>query len=174
MSEPQSPTRDAHGSVLIEETRAGRYQVAVHAAGAAFFADEPVAFGGLGSGPDPYDLMGAALGACTAMTLRLYAHRKAWPLSRVAVQVSHVRATLEARDRFDRKIMLEGALDAVQTARLLDIASRCPVHVTLERGADVTTLLVESRLGEEALVSGSAGQHMRHMSEASTAEDDPA
>ena len=65
--------------------------------------------------------------------------KKPWPLERVHVRVAHARATLNARDRFDREIILEGDLDETQRAKLLDIANRCPVHATLERGADVAT-----------------------------------
>ena len=153
-------------SVLVEETGVGRFQVVIHAGGSTFLADEPLAVGGLGSGPNPYDLMSAALGACTAMTVRLYATRKGWPLARARVRVEHVRATLEARDRFEREIVLEGDLDDAQRAKLLDIANHCPVHTTLERGADVATALAPPGPSDvaEDLVEGD--QHMRHMKEA--------
>ncbi len=130
-----------------------------------FLVDEPKDFGGLGSGPNPYDLLGAALGACTAMTLRLYADRKAWPLDRVTVLVDHAKSSLAARDRFHREIRLEGALDATQRERLLEIANRCPVHATLERGADVQTSLTESK-PVPAPAEVETGQHMRDMCEA--------
>jgi len=165
MSETQVASDEAE-SVLVEETGAGRFQVAAHAGGSTFFVDEPLAVGGLGAGPNPYDLIGAALGACTAMTLRLYASRKAWPLARVKVRVEHVRATLDARDRFERDIILEGDLDDAQRVKLLEIANRCPVHHTLERGSEVITVLAPrapaSVTGD--LVEGD--QHMRHMQEA--------
>ena len=171
MSETPTPAVDEAGAVLVQETRLGRYQVEVSAGGAHFLVDEPASVGGLGSGPNPYDLMSAALGSCTAMTVRLYADRKAWPLEHVRVRVTHVRATLNARDRFDREIVLEGALDEIQRAKLLDIANRCPVHNTLDRGADVATVMLPA-----ADVAGSAGavetaQHMRHMAEACAEEE---
>ena len=153
-------------SVLVEETGAGRFQVAVHAGGLTFLADEPIAVGGLGSGPNPYDLLGAALGACTAMTLRLYATRKAWPLARVRVRVKHIRATLETRDRFEREVIVEGDLDEAQRAKLLDIANHCPVHTTLERGADVATVLAPHGPSGVAENLAEGDQHMRHMKEA--------
>ena len=164
MSEPKTAGA-APDYVIVEETRAGRYQVEVRAGGTSFLADEPVAFGGLGSGPNPYDLLGAALGSCTAMTVRLYAERKAWPLERVTVLVDHVRSGLGARDHFNRKINLEGPLDAAQRTRLLEIANRCPVHGTLERGSEVQTTLTGF---EPALASAEVGtgQHMRDMSDA--------
>jgi putative redox protein len=169
VSVPQSPTAPDLEAVLVEETHAGRYQVAVNAGGATFLADEPLDVGGLGSGPNPYELLGAALGACTAMTVRSYAERKGWPLAHVSVRVAHIRATLETRDRFEREISLEGDLDATQLARLEAIANRCPVHQTLERGADVRTSIVPPGA---CAAEESSGQHVRDMNEA--CGEDPA
>jgi putative redox protein len=132
--------------VEIRETGAGLFQVEVEAAGTRFFADEPVAAGGLGAGPNPYELLSSALGACTAMTIRLYAERKGWPLKRVNVRVIHRRDGLQAKDRFAREIRLEGELSFDQRRRLLEIAERCPVHLTLERGSEVVTVLAEQPL----------------------------
>lgn len=151
--------------VTVSETGAGRYQVAVEAGGASFLADEPEAMGGLGSGPTPYDLLGAALGSCTAMTVRMYAERKAWPLQRVSVRVLHARSGLERRDRFAREIILEGELDEDQRRKLLAIANRCPVHLTLERGAEVITTLA-GRPAPDTPEEAEHGQHMRDMTEA--------
>lgn len=151
--------------VTVSETRAGRYQVAVEAGGVSFMADEPEALGGLGSGPNPYDLLGAALGSCTAMTVRMYAERKAWPLERVSVRVLHARGGLERRDRFAREIVLEGRLDEDQRRKLLAIANRCPVHLTLERGAEVITTLA-GKPAPDTPGDAEHGQHMRDMSEA--------
>jgi uncharacterized OsmC-like protein/alpha-beta hydrolase superfamily lysophospholipase len=127
------------GQVAVEETGAGGLQVEVQAGGVRFIADEPVEVGGLGSGPTPYDLLCAALGACTAMTLRLYARRKSWPLAKARVGVGHVRATAASPDRFLRDIELVGDLTVEQRVRLIEMAGRCPVHVTLERGSQVET-----------------------------------
>jgi putative redox protein len=163
-STPQSPAAAPKPeAVHVEETHAGLYQVVIHAGGATFLGDEPQAAGGLGSGPNPYELLAAALGACTAMTVRSYAERKGWPLAHVSVRVAHVRATLEARDRFEREISFEGDLDAAQLARLEEIAKRCPVHRTLERGADVQTAIVPAGV---AALEASSGQHVHAMNEA--------
>ncbi|TAJ68998.1 MAG: OsmC family peroxiredoxin [Phenylobacterium sp.] len=148
-------------TVTIAETGVGRFQVEVMAAGATFLADEPAEAGGLGSGPNPYDLLASALGACTAMTLRLYAVRKGWPLERVIVRVLHSRAALQARDRFAREITLEGPLDGAQQRRLLEIAERCPVHRTLERGAEIVSVLAQPPALEET--PGPSESHMRDM-----------
>ena len=96
---------------------------------------------GLGAGPNPYDLLNAALGACKTMTIRLYANRKAWPLKHVEVAVRHRRAELNARDVFEVDVTLQGDLDESQRARLMEIAERCPVSITLTRGSDVHTVL---------------------------------
>jgi putative redox protein len=126
--------------VLVQETGAGKFQVEVRTGSTRFLADEPVAAGGLGSGPNPYDLLGAALGACTAMTLRLYADQKQWPLQRTRVAVAHDKdKDRKPADRFNRAIALEGPLDATQRARLIEIANKCPVHRTLESGSAIET-----------------------------------
>ena len=150
--------------VLVQETGGGRFQVEVRAGGVSFLADEPTSVGGGGTGPNPYELLASGLGACTAMTLRLYAERKGWPLTRAVVRVLHLRASLADRDRFAREIALEGELDEDQRRRLLEIANRCPVHLTLERGADVITTLVRPDLIADR--DPLPGGHMRLMSEA--------
>src|SRR6266446_1993869 len=118
------------GTVVVGETGEGRLQQEIIVGRHRLLADEPTAFGGLDSGPNPYDLLLAALGACTAMTLRLYAERKNLPLARASVALKHARihaadcANCETKegmiDRIDRTITLEGALDEAQRARLLE------------------------------------------------------
>jgi putative redox protein len=112
-------------------------------------ADEPEAYGGTDRGLTPYQFLAAGLGACTSMTVRMYARRKGWPLDRVAVDVTHDKvhaqdaggAGGEKVDMFRRVLTLEGDLSGAQRARLLEIADRCPVHRTLEAGARVETRL---------------------------------
>jgi putative redox protein len=128
-------------AVLIRETGAGKFQMEVTTGRTTFFVDEDPSAGGMGSGPDPYDLLSAALGSCTAMTLRLYAAHKGWPLTQVRVKVSHHRASLDDKDTFERIIDLDGPLDEAQRQRLLEIAGHCPVHKTLDRGANIETRL---------------------------------
>lgn len=149
--------------VLVQETGVGRYQVQADAAGIRFLIDEPVSLGGLGSGHTPYDLLAAALASCTSMTLRLYADQKGWPLDHISVRVGHVRGSLTARDRFERELMFEGTLDEAQRARLLQLADRCPVHITLERGADVRTELRRPVIDEGAGLNHDL--HMTHMAQ---------
>jgi uncharacterized OsmC-like protein/alpha-beta hydrolase superfamily lysophospholipase len=138
---PVAKPDDDAGLVTVRETREGHLQQEVTAGAHRFLADEPVAVGGGDSGPTPYDLLLAALGACTSMTLRLYADQKQLALDRITVRLRHGRiyaadcATCETKegkiDRIERTITLEGALDAPQRARLLEIADKCPIHRTL-------------------------------------------
>lgn len=128
------------GGASAEETGGGRFQVRIEAGGTALIADEPVAAGGLGSGPTPYELLCAALAACTTMTLRLYAEGKGWPVAAIRTQVGHQRESGKTPpDLFVRRIALPAGLDADQRARLIAIADRCPVHRTLTGGARVET-----------------------------------
>lgn len=138
---PDVPLRSEaqSGSVVVEETGEGGFQVEVRAGGARFLADEPVEVGGLGSGPTPYDLLSAGLGACTAMTLRLYARGKNLPLDRVRVSVGHRKDKETPPDIFVRKVQVTGSLNEEQRKRLLEIAERCPVHRTLTGGARIET-----------------------------------
>lgn len=127
--------------------------------------------GGLGSGPTPYDLLSAGLGACTAMTCRLYADRKGWPLERIVVEVGHSGKTASRSDLFVRKIGFQGELADDQTNRLLEIADRCPVHRTLAEGAKVET----ERLAGDTPDRGAPDapeDHARLMQEACARADD--
>jgi putative redox protein len=126
--------------VTVAESGRGRYQNDVTIGTMRFIADEPPSVGGDGAGPNPYDYLCAALGACTSITLRMYADRKKWPLERVEVDVDHRR--VDGQDHFDRSLVLRGALDASQRKRLLEIADRCPVHRSLEGTAVITTEMV--------------------------------
>jgi putative redox protein len=144
---PAEPGQADQGA-RVEETGAGRFLVRINAGGAVFLADEPIAVGGLGTGPTPYDILCAGLGACTVMTLRMYAERKGWPVAHLAAEVSHVREEgADPPDRFIRRITIEGAVDAAQRARLLEIAGRCPVHQTLERGSRIETAEAAAEAG---------------------------
>lgn len=113
-------------------------------------ADEPLKYGGTDLGPTPYDLLLMSLGACTSMTLRMYANRKQLPLEDVQVRLLHERVYAEdcidcksGIERITRRISLVGDLDSEQRQRLLEIADRCPVHRTLEKGLRIVTELVE-------------------------------
>lgn len=141
------------GVVTVSETLENKFTQSIAVGGHHLRADEPESFGGTDTGPSPYDLLLASLGACTSMTLRLYADRKNWPLEHVTVRLKHEKIhardcaeceTKEGKiDRIDREIELQGALDASQRARLLDIANKCPVHRTLYSEVIVPTRLID-------------------------------
>jgi putative redox protein len=138
-------------SVLVEDSAAGPFAETVHSGAHVLPADEPVGNGGNDTGPDPYAYLLAALGTCTAMTLRSYARLKKWPLQNVRVQLVHEKIyaadcadceTKEGKvDRIERVIELAGPLDDEQRRRLLEIADRCPVHRTLTSEIKISTRL---------------------------------
>jgi uncharacterized OsmC-like protein/alpha/beta superfamily hydrolase len=135
--------------VVVSETRAGKFQQTVAIGPHHLIADEPLAAGGDDTGPGPYDFLLAGLGACTSMTMRLYADRKALPLDRVTVTLRHSKihaedcAECETKagmiDQMDRVIAIEGALDEAQRAKLMEIADKCPVHRTLTSEIRIVT-----------------------------------
>jgi len=141
----------APGTVIVTDSGAGPLGQALLDGRHALTADEPVAAGGKDGGPNPYELLLMSLGACTSMTLRLYATRKALPLEHVVVRLRHSKvhaedcANCETKaamiDRIDRAIELVGALDEAQRTRLLQIAEMCPVHRTLSAKIDIRTTL---------------------------------
>jgi putative redox protein len=136
----------------IRATSAENLQVLIRSGGHAVLADEPQGVGD-GLGPDPYELLLAALGSCTVMTLRLYARRKGWPLNKVDIELSHGR--VHAKDcedceqddgiveRIEVRLRMGGDLDEQQRARLADIATRCPVRKTLTAGPHIVDSVVE-------------------------------
>jgi putative redox protein len=149
----QAPERDdaeiETGTVLVRETHGGKFQQEIVSGPHRLLADEPVKQGGLDSGPGPYDFVLAGLGACTSMTIRLYADFKKMPLENVSVRLSHDKIhvqdceTCDTKvamvDHIERAITLEGPLDAEQRKKLMEIAEKCPVHKTLESKVDIHT-----------------------------------
>jgi uncharacterized OsmC-like protein len=137
--------------VVVRGTATGMVQEIV-AGTHSLLADEPVSAGGADAGPSPYDLLLAALGACTSMTITMYARKKSWPVEAVTVRLRHSRihatdcAECETKegllDRIERDIQLTGTLTDEQRARLLEIANKCPVHRTLKSEINIQTRLV--------------------------------
>jgi putative redox protein len=133
------------GVVVVAENGQGRYQQDVIIGQHNLIADEPENVGGGDAGPAPFDYLMAALGSCTSITLRMYAERKGWPLTRISVALSHekLESAGSLRDRISRTITLEGELSSEQRQRLLEIANKCPTHRALSQ-----PLLIASQLAE--------------------------
>jgi uncharacterized OsmC-like protein/fermentation-respiration switch protein FrsA (DUF1100 family) len=148
---PADTTEAEH--VVVRETGEGKFQNLVVSGRHWLIADEPAAAGGLDTGPNPYDFLSIALGACTAMTLRVYAEHKNLALGRISVEVRHGKVAAdhcadcsevaEGRggkiDRFERIVRIEGGTDAGLAAKIVEIAGKCPVHRTLESSSAVVT-----------------------------------
>lgn len=128
---------------VVVASASGGYAQTIQARKHTLLADEPVAVGGTDTGPDPYELLLASLGACTSMTVQMYAKQKGWPLASVTVRLRHSKvhaqdcADCEQAsgyvDVIEKYVDVTGELTAEQRARLLEIADRCPVHRTLAR-----------------------------------------
>jgi len=148
MDLPEAPRR-----VVVQETRKSKFNQVISVGPHRLIADEPVAAGGEDAGPGPYDLLLAGLGACTSMTMRLYADRKSLPLDRVTVSLKHSKiyakdcAECETRDgmldQIERDIAMDGALDPEQRKKLMEIADKCPVHRTLTSEIRIVTKAVD-------------------------------
>ena len=144
------PDPSSEGTVVVTETGTGTYTQEIIAGDHRLSADEPRPVGD-DAGPTPYDLLLAGLGACTSMTVRMYADRKSWPLEQVRVTLRHTR--IHAKDcaecettagwvsQIDREIELTGTLDDEQRQKLMAIAERCPVHQTLTGEVRIATTL---------------------------------
>ena len=145
---PEEPRK-----VVVRETRKSKFNQIITVGPHHLVADEPVAAGGEGAGPGPYDFLLACRGACTSMTMRLYADRKSLPLDRVTVTLKHSKiyakdcAECETRDgmldQIERDIAIDGALDAEQRKKLMEIADKCPVHRTLTSEIRIVTRAVD-------------------------------
>ena len=151
--QPAADTGNAPRNVVVQETRNGKFQQIVATGPHRLIADEPVTVGGDDSGPGPYDFLLTGLGACTSMTMRMYADRKSLPVDRITVTLQHNKIyakdceECETRegmlDQIDRVIRIEGNLDADQRKRLMEIADKCPVHKTLTSEVRIVTKAAE-------------------------------
>ena len=150
----EDKTQKWEGHVKVSETGASKFQNWVQAGPHGFMADEPKKYGGTETGPTPYNLLAAALGACTSMTLRNYASLKELEIGKINVDVEYSKIHIEdcnscedsesgLIDQFERRIAIQGEVDEAVKTRMLEIADRCPVHKTLENNAVIVTKAVE-------------------------------
>lgn len=140
---------------VVARTGEHGYTTQIRAGDHTLLADEPVNYGGANLGPNPYDLLNAALGACTSMTLRMYADRKKWPLKEAIVHLKHDKVYAEdcasckekgsKLDQLSREVELVGELDEEQRRRLMEMVDKCPVHKTLTSDISITTKEVKSK-----------------------------
>ena len=131
-------------TVTVKENGQGRYQQEIRAGKHQYLADEPVDMGGADAGPAPFDFIMSGLGACTSMTLRMYAERKGLALTRVHVDLSHEKISIPEQkpvDRIERVITLEGDLTPEQRQRLLEIANKCPMYRTLTSNIQIESTI---------------------------------
>ncbi len=144
MTDMVEATSDAEAPGVHVCNADGALRSEIDVAGHVLVADEPEDAGGAGGGPAPHDYLLASLGACTAMTLRMYARHKGWSLARVCVRVRRGEPSQREGDggrveHLQREIELHGDLDETQRARLVEIAERCPVHRTLTAQIEIAT-----------------------------------
>jgi putative redox protein len=144
-------TASGRPSPVIVQGAASGFKQEIEVGMHRLIGDEPAAVGGTNAGPTPYDLLLAALGSCTSMTLGLYARRKQWPLERAVVRLRHAKVHAAdcaecdkgaMLDHIDCEIELHGTLTGEQRATLLEIANKCPVHRTLTSNIGISTHLV--------------------------------
>src|SRR5204862_2838822 len=142
-------TEQAEPAHVIVRGKAAGFAQEVEIDSHELYADEPVSYGGTDTGPTPYDLLLAALGSCTSMTIGLYARKRKWPLENISVSLRHSKIhaqdceeceTKEGRiDRIEMEIHLDGALSDEQRAKLMEVAGKCPIHQTLTHEINIKT-----------------------------------
>ena len=160
MAPVEVPEGVPEGVTRVRESDPGGFLADVVTGRHHLRADEPVSYGGTDLGPSPYQFLATALGACTTMTVRMYARRKGIGLTGIAVDVSHRKSHAEdamagrqKADTFTRRITLEGPLSDEERQRLLEIADKCPVHRTLHGSSEIVTTLEPARSGVEAMAT---------------------
>lgn len=158
MADSPAKAKSESDGVRVRATGEGRFQQVVQIGRHRLIADEPQSYGGLDSGPSPYDFLSAALGACTSMTIQLYAERKGWRLPPFTVAVSHskihakdcatcVEGGSGMIDRFERRIAFASDPGEEVASKAREIADKCPVHRTLEARASIVTIVETSATG---------------------------
>ncbi|WP_158930063.1 OsmC family protein [Acidisphaera sp. S103] len=151
-------------TIILEETKVGAFQIKVRCGCATFLVDEPFGVGGLASGPNPYDLLSAAIGACSLMAMRLFVTQNKWPIEKIRLRITHHRNGSLAQDIFIKEIQLVGPLDEIQRQKIAAVSDHCPVQTTISRGSEVRTVLLSNELLMDTATTWC--EHMRDLQEA--------
>lgn len=151
-------------TIILDETHLGPFQIRVTTGSSTLIVDEPMGSGGLGSGPNPYDLVSAALAACSLLTMRLFATRRRWPLVDIRMRMTHHRDGLKARDSFLKEVLLIGKLTESQRLKIMDVGNHSPLHLSFEQEFQVKTVLLPD--GVLDWTATTRQEHVRDMTEA--------
>jgi putative redox protein len=162
MARPTQAANSRGEAIVVEETGLGPFQLRVRTGSVTFHMDEPIAVGGMGAGPNPYDLFSAALAASSISTMRVYASTRKWRLDSIRVRLVYTRNASPYRDAMLRQIALVGPLTEAQRNKLLQIVERCPVQLSLGRALEVRTELLSEAALDHSLAE-TRGEHMRQI-----------
>jgi putative redox protein len=149
-------------AIVVEETGLGPFQLRARTGSVTFHIDEPISVGGMGAGPNPYDLLSAALAASSVSTMRMYASIRKWRLDSIRVRLVYTRNAPPHRDAMLRQIALAGRLTEAQRNTLLRIVERCPIQLSLGRALEVRTELISDAALDDSLAE-TRGEHMRQI-----------
>jgi putative redox protein len=162
MAKPRHAANSRGEAIVVEETGLGPFQLRVRTGSVTFHVDEPISVGGMGAGPNPYDLLSAALAASSISTMRVYASIRKWRLDSIRVRLVYTRNAPPHRDAMLRQVALVGPLTEGQRNSLLHIAERCPIQLSLGRALEVRTELLSEAVLDDSLAE-TRGEHMRQI-----------
>jgi putative redox protein len=162
MARPRHAANCLGEAIIVEETGLGPFQLRARTGSVTFHIDEPISVGGMGAGPNPYDLLSAALAASSISTMRVYASSRKWRLDSICVRLVYTRNVPAHRDGMLRQVALVGPLTEAQRSELLKIVERCPIQLSLGRALEVRTELLSEALLDDSLAE-TRGEHMRQI-----------
>jgi putative redox protein len=162
MARPTHAANSPGEAIVVEETGLGPFQLRARTGSVTFHIDEPISVGGMGAGPNPYDLLSAALAASSISTMRVYASTRKWRLDRIRVRLVYTRNVSPHRDAMLRQVALVGPLTDAERNKLLKIVERCPIQLSLGRALEVRTELLSEAVLDDSLAE-TRGEHMRQI-----------
>lgn len=162
MARPPHAASSLGEAIVVEETGLGPFQLRVRTGSVTFHIDEPMSAGGMGAGPNPYDLLSAALAASSISTMRVYASIRKWRLDSIRVRLVYTHNIAPHRDAMPRQVALVGPLTKAQRNGLLQIVERCPIQLSLGRALEVRTELLSEAVLDDSLAE-TRGEHMRQI-----------